>query len=165
MIDYQLLNLSEYIEYFENLSARAVFIDKMYYGFNEFQEGIKRDKITNHCLVLEPYENPFSENQNDNILANRRGFFVVLKPYTSKMGRSLSTVQNECELICYKLVGQIKRDSRAWLLKAPISNWRGHEVDPVAGNFAGYMMEFTFEAPINRFLALDEDDWQVIPAP
>jgi hypothetical protein len=140
MIDYQLLTLSDYIDYFEDLTDRSAFIDRMYYGFNEFQEGIKRDKINNYCLVLEPYENQFSENQNDNILSNRRGFFVVLKPYTSKMGRGLSEVQNDCELICYKLIGQIKRDSRAWILKAPVSNWKGHEVEPVAGNFAGYMM-------------------------
>lgn len=162
MIEYQLLNLSEYIDYFENLTERATFLDHMYYGFNEFQESIKRDKVTNFCLVVEPYENLISENQNDNMLANRKGIFVVLKPYTSKMGRGLSTVHNECEIIAYKLIGQIKRDSRAWLLKAPVSNWRGHEVDPVAGNFAGYMIEFNFEAPINRFLALDQDDWQVI---
>lgn len=157
---YELLTLEDYIDYFEKLAEKATFLDHFYYGYNEFADNLKKDKVENFIMVIEPYENPMSENQNDNILANRRGFFIILKPYSSKMGRDLVNVQSQCEKICYKVMGQIKRDSRDWKLKSHVSNWRGQVIDPVASNMAGYMMEFTFEAPINRFLTFDQADWK-----
>jgi len=147
-----------YVSYFQALAAQSTLINKFYYGFDEFKENA--DSAEGTLLVLEPYENDFSENQNDNNLAVRRGFFVVLMPYESDLAREYASVQDSCERIAYKLVGKMKRDSRAGALTLDILNWRGEPAAPIVGNFMGYSISFTYEAGLNTLMALDESDWE-----
>lgn len=152
-----LKHTAEYKAYFRALSTRANFIDHFYYGFDEAKSKAQKEKGTK--LVLEPYDNIITENQDDNVLANRGGMFVILKPYTSVLGNSLSDIQDECELLCYKVIGQMKRDSQKHILRAPITNYRGMEIAPSIPGYAGYAIEFEFHAPVNSLMAYDADDW------
>jgi hypothetical protein len=147
----------EYVSYFEALATKATFIDDFFYTYDEFKEN--SDQAEGVIFVLEPYDNPISENQNDNALASRSGFFVILKAYDSDLGREAANVQDACEKLCYKVIGQMKRDSRANLITIDIQNWEGEPAQPIVGNWMGYSIRFNFEAPINSFMAYDADDW------
>ena len=155
---FELLTTAGYIEYFSDLADQTTFIDTFYYTYNEFTSKAKTNR-TGTVMVLEPYTNSISENQNDNTLARREGFFAILQQANSPA--DFPQVQGECELLCYALMGQIKRDSREFKLRAPISNWRGSEVTPISSvKYVGYAIEFTFEAPINRFMAKNPEHWK-----
>lgn len=153
-----LLHTEEYIAYFRSIATRATFIDGFYYTYDEVKSKAQKEKGTK--FVLEPYDNPFSENQNDNVLAARTGMFVILKPYTSNNANSLVEAQQSAELLCYKVVGQMKRDSKAYLLRAEITNYQGMEIAPTVPGYAGYAIEFRFEAPINSLMKYEEGDWE-----
>lgn len=146
-----------YVSYFEDLADKASFIDHFFYGYDEFKESAHTADGT--VLVLEPYDNPISENQNDNALATRRGMFIVLKPYTSDLGREYAQVEDACERLCYKIIGQMKRDSRAGTITLDIQNWTGEPIAPIVGGFTGYAINFNFEVSINSLMALDANDW------
>jgi hypothetical protein len=146
-----------YVSYFEDLAARATFIDQFYLGYDEFKENA--DSAEGTIFALEPYENPISENQNDNTLATRTGFFAILKPYDSDLGREYANVIDACEQLCYKVIGQMKRDSRLGTITMDIQNWSGEVAQPIVGNFIGYSIRFNFEESINQFMAYDAEDW------
>jgi hypothetical protein len=146
-----------YVSYFQDLVERSTLIDSFYYGYDEFKENASEAEGT--IFVLEPYENNFSENQNDNNLATRQGFFVILKPYASDIGREYAEVQDACERLAMKVVGQMKRDSRENIITTDIQNWRGEPAAPIVGNFIGYSISFNYEAGLNTLMAFDEDDW------
>ncbi|WP_373399679.1 hypothetical protein V8V91_08480 [Algoriphagus halophilus] len=147
----------EYVSYFQALATKATFIDHFYYTHDEFKEN--SDEAENTVMVLEPYENPISENQNDNALASRRGMFIIIKPYDSDLGREYATVADACEKLCYKVMGQMKRDSRAGTITLDIINWSGEEVAPIVGGWTGYAINFTYEESINSLMAFDAGDW------
>lgn len=148
----------DYVSYFESLAGAATFIDQFYYGYNEFEQSANSAEGT--VFVLEPYDNPISENQNDNALASRSGMFVILKSYDSDLGREKATVEDACEKLCYKVMGKMKRDSRVGTITLDIQNWNGNPADPMVGNWLGYMINFTFEVSINLLMAHDDADWE-----
>lgn len=147
----------DYISYFEALAGKASFIDQFFYGYDEFKESA--DSAEGTVMVLEPYDNPISENQNDNALASRRGMFIILKPYSSDLGREYATIEDACEKLCYKIIGQMKRDSRLNLIEVNIENWNGEPIAPIVGNWTGYGISFTYEQSINSLMAYDAEDW------
>lgn len=155
---YALLTTADYIEYFATLVDKSNFIDEFYYTYQEVTEKGRSSK-KGTFLCLEPYTNQISENQNDNVLGQRRGMFVIAKPVTQGV-LAMRTIHDECEKLCYKIIGKIKRDSKAHILRAEISNWNGYETGLLTGSmFTGYAIEFNFQSPINRFLIEEAGDW------
>lgn len=153
-----LLDTAQYIAYFRAMATKAKFVDFFYYTYDELSSKSGKEKGTK--FVLEPYDNTISENQNDNVLADRKGMFVILLPYTSTLGNSLTEAQHAAELLCYKVIGQMKRDSKAYLLRAEISNYTGMEIAPTVPGYAGYGIQFSFSAPVNTLMKYDAEDWE-----
>lgn len=158
MTAYELLDTAGYISYFKQVAEEANFIENFFYTYDQMQEKAKTLR-KGTIMVLEPYSNQLSENQNDNVLAMRKGLFVIIKPYAGM--QNIPAVQAECELLAYKIIGRLKRDSRLHILRAPISNYSGSETPPVAPQYVGYGFEFSFEAPVNRFMKFEEEDWTI----
>lgn len=152
-----LLDTAQYKAYFEALASRAKFIDYFYYTYDAVKTKSTAEKGTK--FVLEPYDNSISENQNDNVLSDRSGMFVILMPYSSNLANSLAEAQGAAELLCYKVIGQLKRDSKAFLLRAEISNYTGMEIAPPMPGYTGYGIQFSFSAPINSFMKYVAEDW------
>lgn len=156
---YALLTTKEYQDYFTALVAEAVFLDQFYYTYEQLVDSGRTDRVGT-VLVLEPYSNPISGHANDNIQARRKGMFVIARPITGPS--ELPAVHDECEKLCYKIIGRMHRDARARTLIAEITDWSGSPTSMLTGaNYAGYAMEFSFFAPINRFMAFDQNDWEV----
>jgi hypothetical protein len=147
----------DYVAYFEALASRATFIDLFYYDDDEFKDN--QDEAEGTLMILFPYSNPISENQNDNTLASRRGGFAIIQTIDSDKGRSHATIEDACEKLCYKVIGEMKRNSRAGIITTDILSWDGSAVDPMIGNWIGYMIEFTFEESINSLTMKLNEDW------
>lgn len=159
---FKLLDTAEYIKYFQEIAEDATFIDSFFYTYDQMQESGKTLR-KGTVMVLEPYTNQITENQNDNVLAMRNGFFAIIKPYSGV--KNIPVVQAECEILVYKILGRIKRDTKDFIITAPISNYKGSETPPVAPQYVGYGMEFSFHSPINRFMKFEESDWAPITLP
>ena len=157
MRQYDLLTISAYKSYFQDIVARATFLNSFFYTYTQLTDA-NRSTTAGTFLCLEPYENRINGHRNDNIQGQRKGLFVIAKSIKSHM--DLDKAHAECELLAYKVVGQIKRDARERKLICEIDNFSGHGTDMItANNFAGYAIEFNFWAPINRFMTWEEEDW------
>lgn len=158
---YALLTTQEYQDYFAQVTAAATFLDNFFYTYEELIQAGRVDRVGT-VLVLEPYTNPISGHENDNIQARRKGMFVIARSITGP--EQLPVAHEECERLCYKVIGRMHRDARARTLIAEITDWSGSPTSMLTGaNYAGYAMEFSFYAPVNRFMAFDEDDWTETP--
>jgi len=154
---YRLLDLADYRAYFENLVAEATFLDGLYMTPEDFIDRAKKGRIGT-AFVLENYENNISTNQADNIIGTRTGEFYIVKK--SLANSDIQTVREECELLCYKVIGRMKRDRREGILETNISSYNGMEMGVLTANrYTGYGFRFDFVAPVNRFTAFDEADW------
>lgn len=156
----ELLDTATYISYFRQVAEEAVFIDNFFYTYDQMVEKSKTVK-KGTIMVLEPYTNVISEATDDNALAMRKGLFVIIRQYSGL--QDIPNVQGQCELLCYKLIGRIKRDSKNHILRSEIRNFNGNETPPVGQGFVGYAIEFSFHAPINRFMKFEEADWIITP--
>lgn len=154
---YQLLTIAEYRAYFEGLVQMATFLDNFYYGYADLTDAAKKDR-GGTILVLEPYSNAIAGGDSDNVMGTRRGMFVIARKSSSIL--DIPGIQDTCEKLCYKVMGKIRRDSKEHVLRTEISGWSGFETGTVtAARYVGYAIEFTFHAPINRFMADQEGDW------
>jgi hypothetical protein len=155
--DYSLLTLNDYKAYFKSIVDRATFLDNFFYTYSELTDGAKKNR-GGTIFVLEPYSNQISGAIHDNVLGERQGMFVIAKANNSIL--EMSDIHAECEKYASKVIGQMQRDHRKHLLRAEISNWSGHFTGRLtAANYTGYAIEFTFHAPINRFMVAEEGDW------
>lgn len=159
-MNYDLLTIDSYKAYFEDITARANFLDRFFYTYEQLTDA-NRTTTAGTFLCLEPYSNRITGHLNDNIQGERKGLFVIAKSIKSHM--DLDKAHAECELLAYKVIGQIKRDARLRKLICEITNFSGQGTDMItANNFAGYAIEFSFWAPINRFMVYDTNDWNEI---
>lgn len=154
---YNLLTIDDYKEYFRELVGKSNFISSFFYTYDQLTDA-GRSKTAGTFLCLEPYSNRITGHMNDNIQGERKGLFIIAKSIKSRM--DIDEAHAECELLAYKVIGQMKRDARKRKLICQITDFSGHGTDMItANNFAGYAIEFNFYAPINRFLTFDSNDW------
>lgn len=78
-------NFTDLISYFESLAVRHTAIlhtesEKHFFRFeiDEVLAGINRQDVNFPMLILEGYSLDYTDNRSDNILKNRRGYFVLL---------------------------------------------------------------------------------------
>jgi hypothetical protein len=155
---YQLLTILDYKSYFEGIVSKANFLDNFYYGYAELTDAGKKER-GGTILVLEPYSNSIAGGDSDNVMGTRRGMFVIARKATAIL--DIPAIQDACEILCYKVMGKIKRDSKAHILRTEITNWSGYETGTVtAARYVGYALEFTFHAPINRFMVAEPGEWE-----
>lgn len=158
---YRLISLTDYREYFQTIVSEATFLDGFYVTPEDFIDRGKKDRAGT-VLVLENYDNSIQDNQAANIMGQRTGEFYILRQAAENT--KIQEVREACELLCYKIIGRIKRDRAEGILETQISNFQGVEMGLITGvRYTGYGFRFDFVAPINRLIAFDEDDWT--PAP
>lgn len=154
---YRMLTIEDYIAYFQELVDSATFLDYMAYGYEELIHE-KKSKVDGTIFVLEPYANPISGDQNDNIIGTRKGMFVIARHAKGTM--DIRTIHDACERLAYKVIGRMRRDRREQKLSLNIGNWSGHATGMLTDTgYTGYAIEFTYEAPINQFLVEEPGDW------
>lgn len=78
-------NFTHLISYFESLATKHTAIlhtesEKHFFRFeiDEVLSGINRTDVNYPMLILEGYSIDYTDNRSDNILKNRRGYFVLL---------------------------------------------------------------------------------------
>jgi hypothetical protein len=157
---YRLRSLADYRAYFETIVAEATFLDGFYITPEDFLDRAKTDR-GGTAFVLENYENNISTNQAENMIGTRTGEFYIVKK--SVANSDIQTIREECELLCYKVIGRMKRDRREGILETNINNYNGMEMGVLTANrYTGYGFRFDFVAPVNGYTALIEEDWTEI---
>lgn len=154
---FRLISLTDYREYFETIVSESTFIDGFYVTPEDFIDRGKKDR-GGTVFVLENYENRIQDNQADNVMGQRTGEFYILQQAAENT--KIQEVREACELLCYKIIGRLKRDRRDGILEVPITNFIGVEMGLITGvRYTGYGFRFDFIAPVNRLISFDALDW------
>lgn len=154
---FRLISLTDYREYFETIVSEATFIDGFFVTPEDFIDRAKKDRAGT-VFVLENYDNRLQDNQSDNVIGQRSGEFYILRQAAENT--KIQEVREACEILCYKILGRIKRDRREGILEVPITNFQGVEMGLITGSrYTGYGFRFDFIAPVNRLMAFDATDW------
>ncbi len=161
---------SDLITYFETLAAKHKSIlhtteEKHFFRMeiDEVLAGINRTDVKYPMLILEGYSFEFTDQQSDNLLKSREGFFVLLDHISDATDMdAIHTKWDELEEIGTDILVKIKADKRSRLVPV-VQNFSFQSVNASLirnqiGNDVGIRFSFTITSPtIND---VDPDKWE-----
>lgn len=162
-------NFSDLITYFESIAAKHTAIlhteqEKHFFRFeiDEVLAGFNRQDVNFPMLILEGYSLDYTDNRSDNILKNRRGYFVLLDhiPDSSDYA-AVHQVWDALEVIGDDILARMKADKRNPLTPV-VSAFDFSSVDArlimnEIGSTAGIRYSFAITSPAPS--EVDTDKW------
>ena len=162
-------NFSDLITYFETLAIKHKSIghsdtEKHFFRMeiDEVLGGINRTDANYKMLILEGYSFDYTDNKSDNILKNRRGYFILLD-HISDVSDFYTIHQkwDELEKIGDDIMAKIKADKRNPLTPVvstiDISQTEAQLIMNELGNDVGIRYSFVISSPAPS--DVDETRW------
>ena len=154
---FELTNLSAYRTYFSKIVDEATFLEFFAYTKEEFDKSGSGQR-KGWCFILEPYTAGIRDNGADSILSYNTGMFVIALKRTNQL--KAYQIEDQAQVLAHKVIGRIRRDRRAYLLRTELSNWSMETIDPTAAaGYHGVLVKFEFYHPINKDMKFQESDW------
>ena len=163
-------NFSDLITYFETLATRHKSIlhtteEKHFFRMeiDEVLAGINRSDVNYPMLILEGYSFEFTDQQSDNLLKNREGFFVLLDHISD--GTDMDAIHqkwDELEEIGTDILVKIKADKRSREVPV-VQNFSFQSVNASLirnqiGNDVGIRFGYTITSPTPN--DVDTERWE-----